>query len=165
MAARSHGRLGTEDGTGASRNLNTLRSSCRKSGIPRKGGLLSWVAISYNCQCLTQPTRLQFIQQQLKPDILALQGTREAPRQHPNTGAVETNWNDTNGAFRTWHWTRPPEMAATYPCGVAISLRQQRCLRGVRSECQTPTDPMIQGRAGILRLKRRGICDFICAVA
>ena len=128
------------------------------------GQLLSWLAITYNCQCLTDPTRLQSLQRELHPDIMGLQGTRLAPRRDPVTGKKEVHWNQIRGKYQTWNWSRAAATAVTDPSGVSISLRLRRCLRGMKAESQTPRDERLQGRVGCVRWKKPGIIDMACAV-
>jgi len=78
---------------------------------------------------------------------------------------MQINWHDSNGDYDTWHWTRPPDVPGTDSRGVSVSVRKRHSLKGLRSVCQIPEDPELQGRAGIVRLKKAGFCDIIVAVA
>jgi hypothetical protein len=73
------------------------------------------------------------IQQILKPDLLALQGTKEAPRKDPASGSLQTNWQ---GPLATSQLKRlnavfceytPPHKRSSKPLGAAPAQIEDGC--------------------------------------
>lgn len=125
-----------------------------------------WLSVSYNCQALTARRPLETILTELSPDLLGLQGTRRAPpyvpeRRPEHRPAVE---QQSVQGYRVWRWARPFSASATDPRGVSLAIRSKRCGSHPRITTDQPCDVDLQGRAGYVRIRASGQCDFACIV-
>ena len=82
---------------------------------------MRWKVTSYNCQALTKMRPLAAVLAALAGHIIALQGTRLAPKVDPlsRPQVRRTAWHETENRFTVWHWTRQQESGPDDPRGVS----------------------------------------------
>ena len=111
--------------------------------------------------------RLYEVQRELDADFLGLQGTRMPPREDTQRRTLTTMWEDNPPGlnFRSWHWSKPIQSSANDPRGVSLCIRRNRKTARSRTTAEGPSEGSLQGRLGMVRMRKRGYLDLACFVA
>ena len=76
-------------------------------------------------------------------------------------------WEDNRPgqAYRSWHWSKPIHSTFSDPRGVSLCIRRNRKTARSCITAEGPREENLQGRVGMVRMRKRGYLDLACFVA
>ena len=119
---------------------------------------LSWRWVSYNTGRFTCQRTISDVLSAIKGSVVALQGTGLSLRVISYNGAHSTMFTRSEG-YLLYQWPWGTGKYTNNNCGVALALDAKRVFPHHVVQTYQPLDAL-QRRAGALRAKCRGCCDF-----